>query len=336
MRNVLFIFTMMLVLGSCKNTTKNMMPSITGKINQVLVVAEKNVWEGAVGDSIKAFFGQEQDGLPQAEPIFDVLNLPEMYFDKNMKGHRNVLQVKISPSADSSYIQYVDSPWAKTQKFVKITARDSKAAIQLFEENKLRILGIFAKAERDRLVAIYRRTADSKIFNLFKSKYDILLYCPTGYYVNKDTTNFVWMSSETTKDSRGIIFFTEKYEHESQFNNVIIMDKVNEVLKSHVPGPREGSYMALDLEIPYTAVQYEYNGHYAVMMRGLWTVINDFMAGPYVLNVVLDQEHQRIIYMMGYVYYPSEKKRDMIKQVEAILNTMVIDYQEKETKDKKK
>ena len=33
--------------------------------------------------------------------------------------------------------------------------------------------------------------------------------------MNKDTTDFVWMSSETTKNSKGIIFFTEKYEHEA-------------------------------------------------------------------------------------------------------------------------
>ena len=65
------------------------MPAITGKINQVLVIADKNVWTGPVGDTIKAFFGQDQDGLPQVEPIMDVMNLPEMYFDKNMKGHRN-------------------------------------------------------------------------------------------------------------------------------------------------------------------------------------------------------------------------------------------------------
>ena len=152
--------------------------------------------------------------------------------------------------------------------------------------------------------------------------------------MNKDTTDFVWMSSETTKNSKGIIFFTEKYEHESQFNYAIIFDRVNEELKKHIPGPHEGSYMALDLEVPYTAVQYKYNGHYAVLFRGLWMVVNDFMAGPYELNVVLDEEHQRVIYMMGYVYYPNEEKRDMMKQVDAILNTMVIDYKDKEEKTK--
>ena len=52
------------------------------------------------------------------------------------------------------------------------------------------------------------------------------------------------------------------------------------------------------------------------------------------MNVVLDEEHQRVIYMMGYVYYPNEEKRDMMKQVDAILNTMVIDYKDKEEKAK--
>lgn len=98
MKGIIFVFVMVLVLGSCKDTTTSLMPAVTGKINQVLIVAEKNMWDGAVGDTIREFFGQEQDGLPQAEPIFDVLNLPERYFDKNMKGHRNVLQVVISPS----------------------------------------------------------------------------------------------------------------------------------------------------------------------------------------------------------------------------------------------
>ena len=334
MKNIVFVFVMVLMLGSCKDATKNLMPAATGKINQVLIIAEKNTWDGPVGDTIREFFGQEQDGLPQAEPIFDVLNLPEKYFDKNMKGHRNVLQVVISPSIDSAYVQYADSPWAKTQKYIKIAAPDRKTFFKLFDENKLRILGIYAKAERDRLITVYKRTADTRIFNLFKKKYNILLYCPIGYYVNKDTTDFVWMSSETTKNSKGIIFFTEKYEHESQFNYAIIFDRVNEELKKHIPGPREGSYMALDLEVPYTAVQYKYNGHYAVLFRGLWMVVNDFMAGPYELNVVLDEEHQRVIYMMGYVYYPNEEKRDMMKQVDAILNTMVIDYKDKEEKTK--
>lgn len=77
MRKIWIVLALFFVLGSCKNTTKNLMPSISGKINQVLVIAEKNVWNGPVGDTIKAFFGQEQDGLPQANRSWVVMNLPE-------------------------------------------------------------------------------------------------------------------------------------------------------------------------------------------------------------------------------------------------------------------
>ena len=51
MKNIVFVFVMVLMLGSCKDATKNLMPSVTGKINQVLVIAEKNMWDGAVGDT---------------------------------------------------------------------------------------------------------------------------------------------------------------------------------------------------------------------------------------------------------------------------------------------
>ena len=37
------------------------------------------------------------------------------------------------------------------------------------------------------------------------------------------------------------------------------------------------------------------------------------------LNVVLDKKNDRVVYMMGYVYAPDDKKRNMMRQVEAIL-----------------
>ena len=46
------------------------------------------------------------------------------------------------------------------------------------------------------------------------------------------------------------------------------------------------------------------------------------------LNVVLDQKNSRIIYMMGYVYAPDGKKRNMLRQVESIVFSMQLDYSE--------
>ena len=50
-------------------------------------------------------------------------------------------------------------------------------------------------------------------------------------------------SSETRVDSKGIIFFEEKYEHESQMDYQIILDRMNEELKKYIPGPRDSTWM---------------------------------------------------------------------------------------------
>ena len=333
-------------MGACKEASQGLQQHITGRMNELLVVAEKVYWNGAVGDTLRAFFKQDVAGLPQSEPAFDMLNLPAEFFDRNLKNHRNVLEITISPSVDSTVVEYYDSPWAKSQKLIRVRVHDEQEFFRVFSENKLRFMGVYAKAEQDRLVSVYRRTADVAIFNLFKKKYHILLSAPTGYYVNKDTTGFVWFSSETPKDSKGVVFFTDKYEHESQFNDVVMIDRVNEMLERFIPGPLDGnvrevsspqgrkkvtirSFMAIDTEVPYSVIPYKYNGHYAMLIRGLWTVTNDFMAGPFVLNAVLDEDRGRVIYMMGYVYNPNNEKRNMMKQVEAVMNTMIFDYRDK-------
>lgn len=330
----LILLALVVSVVSCKEGKKggrNLLPPVSGATNEILVVMNKALWDGAMGDSIKAFFEQPQLGLPQGEPMFDVINLPLANFEKNVKSHRNVLLVEVSPKADTTALLFKDSPWARTQKLFKLSATSDSAFYHLFDENKQKIMAVFAKAERDRLIEVYKKTSDSKIFNLFKNKYKMLMYCPGGYVINKDTNNFVWISAETRVDSKGIIFFQEPYENQVQLNYQIIMDKMNEVLKQNIPGPRPNTWMTLDMKTPVTAATYNYQGaYYAVMIRGLWMVQNDFMGGPYVINTVLDQEHNRIIYMMAYVYAPDGKKRNMLRQVETILYTVDIDYEKQE------
>lgn len=321
------IFSMM----GCKDSAKpGLLPPVSGKANEVLIVMNKALQDGPVGDSLKAFFKQEQPGLPQSEAIMDILSLPPQMFEKTVKSHRNVLMVKINQDIDSASLTLMESPWSRSQKYFEIKAPNEEAFFNLFNKNKEQIMGIFLKAERDRLINVYKSASNSNIFNLFKDKYDLLLYVPSGYNLNKDTNDFVWLSQETRKDSKGIIFFQEKYEDPSQFTYQFIQERMNEELKKYVPGPLKNTYMALDMAIPATVVNYQFNGHYTILIRGLWMVENDFMAGPYMLNAVLDQDNNRIIYMMGYVYAPESEKRNKLREVEAIMFSMDIDYQKKE------
>ncbi len=340
MRKVLAILLMGLLLGSglisCKEGggRKAALQAVTGSVNEILVITPKVRWDGPIGDSIRAYFGQPQMGLPQGEPVFDLISLPMSNFDKTVKAHRNVLIVSLKSSVDTASITYSDSPWARSQKVFRIVAPTEEAFYKVFDANKEKIMSVFLAAERDRLIDIYKSSPNTKVFDTFRDEYDMLLYCPGGYNINKDTADFVWASYETRVDSRGFIFFEEPYESVSQLEYQVILDEVNEKLKQFIPGPLDSTWMALDMVTPMTAANYQYAGkHYAWLIKGLWQVENDYMGGPFVLNVVLDQKNNRVLYMMGYVYAPDGKKRNLLRQVESIVYSMNIDLPEEEEKE---
>ena len=136
------------------------------------------------------------------------------------------------------------------------------------------------------------------------------------------------------QDSRGFIFFQKEYEDESQLNYQVSLDDVNEQIGKYIPGPLDSTWMALDMKTPMSAANYQYEGkHYAMLVRGLWQVENDYMGGPFVLNVVLDEQRNRILYMMAYVYAPDGEKRNLIRQVESIIFSMNIDFSQENKKE---
>lgn len=304
---------------SCKDQ-KPSVSNFSGSINEVLVIMDKNDWDSAVGDSVKSWFRQQQLGLPQPEPIFDIINLPGSSFEGNIKAYRNILYVNISSDVKKPVFEFKESPWVKSQKYFLIAAPDKKTFMELFDTHKQEMLDVFLKAEQERQIAIYKRKPDTKIASFLKEGYKLYCYFPSGYNINKNTKDFIWISRETKVDSRGVIFIQRKYEGIEQFQYQRIIDTVNAELKRYIPGPLAGSYMAIDTVTPLVSETYNYDKvHYAVRIKGLWTVINDFMGGPFVLNVVLDEKNDRVVYMMGYVYAPDDKKRNMLRQVEAIL-----------------
>ena len=60
---------------------------------------------------------------------------------------------------------------------------------------------------------------------------------------------------------------------------------------------------------------------FAVETRGMWNVVGDFMAGPFLAYTVVDEVHGRLITVEGYIYAPGKNKRDYLRQLEAILYT---------------
>jgi hypothetical protein len=56
------------------------------------------------------------------------------------------------------------------------------------------------------------------------------------------------------------------------------------------------------------------------------------MGGPYISLAELDATNQRVVVAFGYVYAPSKDKRNLLRQVEAMIYSMKFNEQAKNDK----
>jgi hypothetical protein len=77
--------------------------------------------------------------------------------------------------------------------------------------------------------------------------------------------------------------------------------------------------MSTESELPVVFNVFKKDGNYASEMRGLWTVENNFMGGPFINLAMLDILNNRVVVLDGFVYAPGKDKRNYLRQVEAMI-----------------
>ena len=96
-------------------------------------------------------------------------------------------------------------------------------------------------------------------------------------------------------------------------------------MKARVGGVIEGSYMGTEYKhiVPiFTPISVQ-NNAYCAEVRGLWKMYEGAaMGGPFVQHTRLDEVNQRIITAEVFIFAPGQKKRNALRQAEAILYTL--------------
>lgn len=318
---IISFFVLLIAFTSCKNST-SLQSQCSGKSYEILCVMKKGQWESSIGDTIRNCFTATMDVLPQDEPIFNLFSVPLSAFGSQLKTHRNILEIKIDKRRKKSIIYIKRDFMAKQQVYVSVVCPNEKEFLNFFEVNKTKLMDIFLDAELSRNKIYFEKYTDVKIFNAMKSNYGYSLRVPAGYRINKDTLGFVWISQETPKDSRGIFIYSFDYTSQDQFSTENIIAKRNEMLKRFVPGALPKSYMITATDYPFVTKKIEQDSCYTMEVRGLWKVQGDFMGGPFVNLSILNEKTNKIVCIDGYVYAPSDNKRIIMRQVEAVIKTI--------------
>jgi len=330
--NLMFLFFLAVILISCNNESQVMHKNITGTASELVVVISKDAWEGSVGKLIRQTLAQPQLGLPQDEPIFDVIDVPHAAFKSIFKTTRNIMQTSISSNVENEGISFTDDVWAYPQATVQIKAKTMKRFEELFNENKEKIISYYIAAEKERLTMNYKKFYDKGVYNVLDNDFGVTMKVPPGFQIADQKKDFIWYKYETPEISQGVILYTIPYVSDSTFTVDYLLQVQDRILKAHIPGPTDGSYMSTEKRFEQVFNVFEHNGNYAAEMRGLWRLVNDFMGGPYISLAELDASNQRLVIALGYVYAPSKDKRNLIRQVEAMLYSLTMNDQAKNDK----
>jgi hypothetical protein len=313
---------LILVTSCTSNRNGSNLPRSIGNTSEVLVVLQnQEQWDGPVGQTIRKYMEQEQYGMPQVEPLFKLSHVTVSNFSDLFKKHRNLLIVEIDPTLDKSSIEVLTDLWASPQRIFNIKCPSNSDFSELFAENEELIIQNIGEAERQRIMEVFNPTIKNDVSEQVLKTFNLRLGVPSGFYVAKSMDGFMWLRKEVPDYSQGIFIISEPYQAEAQFSTASITARTNRELQKNVPGSSEGSFMIIDTTfLPPKALQItNYPFEYAIETRGMWNVANDFMGGPFVSYTFTDKGNQRIITLVGYVYYPNHTKRDLMRQMEAIL-----------------
>lgn len=329
-----------------------------GDINNVLVIADEDVYEGIAGDTFFYYFAAPYILLPQPEPIFDIIHMtPEQLADKPAKKEFRsiVFLADISnPNSKTTRLAMADISSAKIAEaklapgYKTIVGKDKWAHNQLLfymlanSEEKLaeNISTNFPPVarrinERDMETVeatAYQAEINERLTAEVIDKIGVNIRIPGDFKLAKynPKQKTMWVRRDARQAIANIIVKRLPYTSKDQLTKEGIKKIQNDVGKI-VTTRVEGSYKRInDVDLPMFVEEKTINGLYTIEAKGIWDIVKDFMGGPFVSYLMLDEANGELIFVEGFLHAPGRvkasdpvqsNKRDLMQEVELIVSS---------------
>ncbi len=319
---LLAVAAAVLALASCnqKKAQKALMPNISGKAGEVIIVIDKGAWEGAVGITLRDSLAADHPFLPQAEPLYTLVNVAPNGFTNLFKVHRNIILMNISHDVVEPGVVFRQDVWAAPQCVIGINAPNSETAITLIKENNQKIVTALEQAERDRVIMNAKRFEERSIPPVINELVGGSPHFPSGYQLKAKNSEFTWVTYAPQYTQQSILTFKfPVVEGEDMMSRESLVSNINAMLERNVPGMFENTYMTIATVMQPSVKYMKYKGRDFAEIRGLWDVHNDYMGGPFVAHAFYSKDGKEMIVMLAFVYAPKYDKRHYLRQIESLL-----------------
>jgi hypothetical protein len=354
MYKAIIYFSLIALFASCSEEFQNKLksnPNALGIANQIVVIADKDLWEGVVGDTFQMLYEAAYPMLPQPESIFDIKHytpsdleegplrkeLRTYLFLGNLSDSNSATVREIARDIGEEKILTIKregvkntiigrDKWASGQFMAYVVGKDEDDLItnitksfpsiskKVYQHDYKQIKGYtFASG--------YNKALNSEI----EEKLGVNIQIPADYMKAKwdEEEQLMWIRKETASSSYSVVLKSVDYKSEEQLTKDYLKAFVNEFGKEYVLTNTPGSYLVVnDEDLPIYTNKVEINGQYASEIRGIWETTKDYMGGPFFAYAIIDKSQKKILLVIDILLAPGKKKRDLMQHMELMTNTI--------------
>lgn len=345
---VIFVLLGILSLSSCSSDTKNI-PSASGLPGDLYVVMDSLQWRGPVGKKVDSIFSAEMPGLPRKEAIFKVRWVDPRKFNYILKQMRNLIFVMTldqhsaggftvqklftSESIDKIRSNPLDfsrtsfDVFARGQAVLFLYGKDEKTLLQNFQANSAQLVNFFNQKEKERMTkSLFKAGQVKGVSEILNKELQCDLKIPFGYKLAEKTKDFLWVRQINPRDDKDIFITRKPYISQQDFKKENLIRFRDDICRKHLfedPGVPD-SYLVTETTVPWipvTADTVNFNGHFAMQLRGIWRTNTLGMGGPFQGYALVDESTQQFYYLEGFTFSPGKGQREIMRELETILYT---------------
>lgn len=274
MRRFSLLLLVSVVMFSACGKRGGSLPESGGKPFEVLVVGD--------ADSVLTPILQvDAEGLPQAEPSFDVSHVTPDKWEGASRRARAIVIYDTLRKFDVSMNRH-----ASPQVIIRTDGSDA---------SKLR--DVLREFELEMAIARLRENHNPKAEDSVSRQFGIQVLIPSDMTASKQGKDFLWLSNNTATGMR----------------NVCVYGGMNRdsVMRVNIKGETDSMYVRT-----VSGTVRQRNVKTGLLTYGLWEMKGDAMGGPFA-SVTHDSVTVEV-----FVYAPEMRKRNLMRQLEAVLYTL--------------
>ena len=197
----------MIAAVSCGSNGKALLPNVSGKAGEVIVVIDREGWEGNLGNEVRGLLARDCEFLPQREPLYSLVNLAPGSFNDMFKYHRNIVIFNVDTTVQKQGVIYRTNVWAKPQCVIQVNAATADSAIVVLRNDGENIAGAIEQAERNRVIANTLLYEEGRLAEVVDQMIGGKVHFPMGYNLKKvaEEENFLFSYNITSLTKYPII-----------------------------------------------------------------------------------------------------------------------------------